>query len=79
MASIRLIAKLLIIAIPTYAVAILTKQMIFVLPTLVISGLLANAVPSSTGKGTETSKDPEVRVDDSEDVESGSVGDVEAE
>ena len=58
-----LFLKILVIAIPTYTIAILTEQMVFVVPTLVISGVIANAMSSSQ----------KTRVDESEDAEGSDI------
>ena len=39
-----LLIKVAIIAIPTYTVAILTKQMVYTIPMLVITSLIAQSV-----------------------------------
>lgn len=39
----RLLIKVAIIAIPTYAVAILTEQMVYTIPMLVITSLIAQS------------------------------------
>lgn len=54
-----LLIKILIISIPTYAMAVLTRQMVFVVLTLVISGLIANSLPSSHKSNIDESDDSE--------------------
>lgn len=39
----RLIVKIAIIAIPTYTIAILTEQMVYTIPMLVITSLIAQS------------------------------------
>ncbi len=63
--SSSLIKKVLIVAIPTYAVAILTEQMVFTMPMLAITTLIATNI-------YKDNQEPENRIDeDGEDGEDG--------
>lgn len=46
-AILPLLLRVSIVAIPTYAVAFLTEKMVYVVPTLVISGLISNHFQSN--------------------------------
>tara|TARA_R100000808_G_scaffold502_2_gene2560 strand:- start:12465 stop:12632 length:168 start_codon:yes stop_codon:yes gene_type:complete len=52
----QLIVKLLIIALPTYAVAILTEKMVYTMPMLAITSIIASNVfkLDEEGEGTES-------------------------
>lgn len=66
----NLIKKILIIAIPTYTIAILTNSMVFTMPMLAITTIIATNI-------SQDDKDIENRVDedgDSDDDDGGSGG-----
>jgi hypothetical protein len=61
----NLIIKVLVIAIPTYAMAILTEAMVYTMPMLAITTLIATNLSND-------SQEPENRIDeDGEDGEDG--------
>ena len=66
----NLIKKVLIIAIPTYAVAFLTKAMVFTMPMLAITTVIATNLFDGT-------KDNENRVDEGDGLDGGDIGDLD--
>ena len=60
-----LVSKVLIVGIPTYAIALMTEQMVYTMPMLAITTLIATNLSSD-------SQEPENRIDeDGEDGEDG--------
>ena len=60
-----LVSKVLIVGIPTYAVALITEQMVYTMPMLAITTLIATNLSND-------SQEPENRIDeDGEDGEDG--------
>ena len=60
-----LVSKVLIVGIPTYAIALMTEQMVYTMPMLAITTLIATNLSND-------SQEPENRIDeDGEDGEDG--------
>lgn len=58
-----LLMRVAIVAVPTYTVAFLTEKMVYVVPTLVISGLISNHFHCSPDhRDVEFDKDIEIEV-----------------
>ena len=66
----NLIKKVLIIAIPTYIVAFLTKAMVFTMPMLAITTVIATNL-------FDDSKENENRVDEGDGSDWGDIGDLD--
>ena len=69
------IARLLIVALPTYAVAGLTEKIFYIVPTIVMSLMVANAVESGTTSNRNRIED-EAGVADESDSSDGIDGDL---
>lgn len=67
----NLILKILIIAIPTYSIAFLTNAMVYTMPMLAITTVIATNLFDDT-------KETENRVDEGDGFDSGDIGDFEA-
>jgi len=67
----NLILKVLIIAIPTYSIAFLTNAMIYTMPMLAITTVIATNL-------FDDAKETENRVDEGDGFDSGDIGDFEA-
>ena len=66
----NLIKKVLIIAIPTYTMALLTKSMVYTMPMLAITTVIATNLFDDT-------KENENRVDEGDGLDGGDVGDLD--
>ena len=66
----NLIKKVLIIAIPTYTMALLTKAMVYTMPMLAITTVIATNLFDDT-------KENENRVDEGDGLDGGDVGDLD--
>ena len=66
----NLIKKVLIIAIPTYVVAFLTKAMVFTMPMLAITTVIATNL-------FDDAKENENRVDEADGLDGGDIGDLD--
>ena len=67
----NLISKVLIIAIPTYSIAFLTNAMVYTMPMLAITTVIATNL-------FDDAKKTENRVDEGDGFDSGDIGDFEA-
>jgi len=67
----NLILKVLIIAIPTYSIAFLTNAMVYTMPMLAITTVIATNL-------FDDAKEIENRVDEGDGFDSGDIGDFEA-
>jgi hypothetical protein len=67
----NLILKVLIIAIPTYSIAFLTNAMVYTMPMLAITTVIATNL-------FDDAKETENRVDEGDGFDSGDIGDFEA-
>lgn len=67
----NLILKVLIIAIPTYSIAFLTNAMVYTMPMLAITTVIATNL-------YDDAKETENRVDEGDGFDSGDIGDFEA-
>jgi hypothetical protein len=67
----NLISKVLIIAIPTYSIAFLTNAMVYTMPMLAITTVIATNL-------FDDAKETENRVDEGDGFDSGDIGDFEA-
>jgi hypothetical protein len=67
----NLISKVLIIAIPTYSIAFLTNAMVYTMPMLAITTVIATNLFDDT-------KETENRVDEGDGLDAGDIGDFEA-
>ena len=68
----NLIKKVLIIAIPTYTMALLTKAMVYTMPMLAITTVIATNLFDDT-------KENENRVDEGDGLDGGDVGDLDGQ
>ena len=66
----KLLIKILIIGIPTYTVAIVTKAMVFTMPMLAITTIIATNIFDDT-------KENENRVDEGDGPDGGDIADFE--
>ena len=66
----NLIKKVLIIAIPTYAVAIFTNAMVYTMPMLAITTVIATNL-------FDDAKENENRVDEGDAADGGDIGDLD--
>ena len=66
----NLIKKVLIIAIPTYTMALLTKAMVYTMPMLAITTVIATNLFDDT-------KENENRVDEGDGLDGGDIGDLD--
>ena len=66
----NLIKKVLIIAIPTYIIAFLTKAMVFTMPMLAITTVIATNL-------FDDAKENENRVDEGDGPDGGDIGDLD--
>ena len=66
----NLILKVLIIAIPTYTIAFLTNAMVYTMPMLAITTVIATNLFDDT-------KETENRVDEGDGMDGGDVGDLD--
>ena len=64
----NLIVKVLIIAIPTYSIAFLTNAMVYTMPMLAITTVIATNLFDDT-------KETENRVDEGDGLDAGDIGD----
>lgn len=64
----NLILKILIIAIPTYSIAFLTNAMVYTMPMLAITTVIATNLFDDT-------KETENRVDEGDGLDAGDIGD----
>ena len=64
----NLILKILIIAIPTYSIAFLTNAMVYTMPMLAITTVIATNLFDDT-------KETEKRVDEGDGLDAGDIGD----
>ncbi len=64
----NLILKVLIIAIPTYSIAFLTNAMVYTMPMLAITTVIATNLFDDT-------KETENRVDEGDGLDAGDIGD----
>jgi hypothetical protein len=69
----NLIKKVLVIAIPTYAVAIYTEAMVYTVPMLAITTLVATSIFEDT-KNLESRIDEDGEGDDSDDNDTNTFG-----
>jgi hypothetical protein len=69
----NLIKKVLVIAIPTYAVAIYTEAMVYTVPMLAITTLVATSIFEDT-KNLESRIDEDSDGDDSDDSDTNTFG-----
>ncbi len=69
----NLIKKVLVIAIPTYAVAIYTEAMVYTVPMLAITTLVATSIFEDT-KNLESRIDEDSEGDDSDDSDTNTFG-----
>mgnify|MGYP001200315526 FL=1 len=65
----KLLIKILIIGIPTYTVALITKAMVFTMPMLAITTVIATNI-------FDDAKENENRVDEGEGSDGGDIGDI---
>ena len=65
----NLIFKILIIGIPTYAMAIITKAMVFTMPMLAITTIIATNM-------FDDGRENENRVDEGDGIDGGDIGDI---
>lgn len=69
------VARLLIVALPTYAVAGLTEKIFYIVPTIAMSLMVANAVESGSTSNRNRIED-EAGVADESDASDGIDGDI---
>tara|TARA_X000001036_G_scaffold206933_1_gene194538 strand:+ start:332 stop:553 length:222 start_codon:yes stop_codon:yes gene_type:complete len=65
----KLLIKILIIGIPTYTVALITKAMVFTMPMLAITTVIATNI-------FDDAKENENRVDEGDGSDGGDIGDI---
>jgi hypothetical protein len=59
-------ARVLVVALPTYAIAGLTEKMFYIVPTIAMTLMIANAIESGTTSNRNRIEDEQAIVDDSD-------------